>query len=372
MKPVRRWHIFCRVIDNYGDIGVCWRLARQLHREHGQKVTLWVDDLASFHAIWPAVDATAAEQYCEGVSLRLWSDPFPANVAVADVVIEAFACELPASYLEAMVPHQPTWINLEYLSAEEWVRDYHLRPSPVHGLRKTFFFPGFEAGTGGLLWDTDAPEPDRSPQARQQLLQRWGVIDSAPDALLISLFAYTNPALPGLLQALADGSRTAVVLVPAGPMLAGAEQWLGSALAVGEPRRRGGLTLAALPFMPQPDYDQLLVQADLNLVRGEDSFVRSQVLGVPFVWHIYPQDEDAHRNKLEAFLNLFLDGADEALDTAVRRAHEHWNGFDDAAPWPELLDQLPALTAHCRQWRTRIIGLGDLASNIVRFSAVQV
>ena len=26
------WDMFCRVIDNYGDIGVCWRLAADLAR----------------------------------------------------------------------------------------------------------------------------------------------------------------------------------------------------------------------------------------------------------------------------------------------------------------------------------------------------
>ena len=24
------WDLFCRVIDNHGDLGVCWRLARDL------------------------------------------------------------------------------------------------------------------------------------------------------------------------------------------------------------------------------------------------------------------------------------------------------------------------------------------------------
>ncbi|MBY0444112.1 MAG: elongation factor P maturation arginine rhamnosyltransferase EarP, partial [Burkholderiales bacterium] len=43
MNNTVRWDIFCRVIDNYGDIGVCWRLARQLSFEHGFAVRLMVD-----------------------------------------------------------------------------------------------------------------------------------------------------------------------------------------------------------------------------------------------------------------------------------------------------------------------------------------
>ena len=42
----RSWDVFCRVVDNYGDAAVCWRLARQLADEHGARVRLWIDLLA--------------------------------------------------------------------------------------------------------------------------------------------------------------------------------------------------------------------------------------------------------------------------------------------------------------------------------------
>ena len=48
-----RWDIFCRVIDNFGDIGVSWRLARQLVAEHNLDVRLWVDDLNTFCRLCP-------------------------------------------------------------------------------------------------------------------------------------------------------------------------------------------------------------------------------------------------------------------------------------------------------------------------------
>ena len=55
--PVRRtWDIFCSVVDNFGDIGVCWRLARRLSAGLGQQVRLWVDDLA-------------ADRWCRGAML---------------------------------------------------------------------------------------------------------------------------------------------------------------------------------------------------------------------------------------------------------------------------------------------------------------
>ena len=115
--------IFCTVVDNYGDAAVCWRLARQLATEHGWKIRLWIDD--------PAPLAQLAPDYGNGpVSVRLWPNPWPtAGLAddAADVVIEAFACELPPAYVEAMAARSrpPVWLNLEYLSAESWVAGCH-------------------------------------------------------------------------------------------------------------------------------------------------------------------------------------------------------------------------------------------------------
>src|SRR6218665_2729313 len=98
---MKSWDIFCRVIDNYGDIGVCWRLARQLAAEHNQKVRLWVDELEALVRIWPDAQLIS-QQTIAGVEICQWSVDFPSDITVANVVIEAFACDIPASYVEKM------------------------------------------------------------------------------------------------------------------------------------------------------------------------------------------------------------------------------------------------------------------------------
>ncbi len=114
----KRWQIWCRVVDNFGDIGVCWRLARQLHHNYNAAVTLWVDDLATFARLHSAVQH-APLQSVEGVTVCHWTEA-TVSAPEADVVIEAFACELPATVVAAMRQQQPPplWLNLEYLSAE--------------------------------------------------------------------------------------------------------------------------------------------------------------------------------------------------------------------------------------------------------------
>ena len=147
------WDLFCSVVDNYGDIGVTWRLSRQLAAEHGLPVRLWVDDLNAFQHIRPEIDPALSEQLLAGVTIRHWTTPM-AEATPGDVVIEALACNLPTEFIERMAARQPppVWLNLEYLSAEDWVNGVHGLPSPHPRLPliKHFFMPGYTAGTGGL------------------------------------------------------------------------------------------------------------------------------------------------------------------------------------------------------------------------------
>ncbi|BFM12991.1 elongation factor P maturation arginine rhamnosyltransferase EarP [Simiduia litorea] len=371
-----QWHIFCRVIDNFGDIGVCWRLARQLAKDHKIQITLWVDDLVSFHKLWPSVDHTLASQTCAGVAIKRWQYPF-AETPVGQVVIEAFGCELPTNYLNAMSRSKPIWINLEYLSAEEWVKDYHLNQSPVRGMRKTFFFPGFEADTGGLLWDQaliQLSKNSHNSDTKTQVVTELGVTNFTSTDLLVSLFSYENTALPELLEALSQHKIPVTLFVPEGRMAAGVAHWLGRPLVVGEQVRKGQLTLNGLKFMDQSQYDQLLAICDLNFVRGEESFVRTQMLAKPFVWHIYPQREETHIIKLEAFLTLYLADAPSEVKSAVLAVSRAWNQphLTSKSSWQAALEQLPAIALHAQHWRAKQMLNGDLASNIVHFCSNQV
>ncbi len=316
------WDIFCTVIDNHGDLGVCWRLARQLQGA-GQRVRLWVDDASALS--WMAPRAPQAL----GIELRPWADASQDSVLQdlppADVWLEAFGCHLPEAFVAhgvATRARQAAWINLEYLSAEDWVPRMHGLPSPVmsgpaRGWRKTFFYPGFTEGTGGLLRETGL-------LARQQSfdLAAWRA-QYAPQlaqaGLLLSLFCYEPPALPSLLQQLVGTSHH--LLVTPGRPLAAVQQALAG---MAEPPH-----WSALPYTSQDGFDEMLWACDLNFVRGEDSLVRALWSGQPFIWQIYPQDDQAHHAKLEAFLH-WLDAPQD-----LRSAHRIWNGLEDG-PWPPL------------------------------------
>lgn len=368
------WDIFCSVIDNYGDIGVTWRLARQLVAEHNARVRLWVDDLSAFGRLCPEADAHATQQFQQGVEVRLWPVPWQ-PVEAADVVIEAFACELPAAYIEAMRARQPKvlWLNLEYLSAEEWVEGCHGLPSlQSNGLQKFFFFPGFTAGSGGLLRERDLLARRQAfqadAQARASFLHSLGV-QALPGARLISLFAYENDALGGWLDALAADTRVTQLLVPEGRILGNLQAWLGCcALGAGDVHRRDHLQVQILPFVRQDQYDRLLWCCELNAVRGEDSFVRAQWAGRPLLWHIYRQAEDAHLDKLEAFLALYIEGLSPTASAALTGFWRAWN-TDEALgdSWRALLESWPELAEHAERWCLRQASQPDLAAALAHF-----
>lgn len=345
-----RCDIFCCVIDNYGDAGVTWRLARQLALEQGWQVRLWIDE--------PAPLALLAPDHASGpVTVCRWPADFPAVTAteIADVVIEAFACHLPPAYLAAMAQRArpPVWINLDYLSAEDWVDRFHglASPHPRLPLVKHFFFPGFDEHSGGLLREGDY---GRRRQAFDEAAFRaeFALPPRAANELTLSLFSYPGAPTAPLFRTLAEARQPSVLLCPG----SGEKAFT-----------KGNLHVYPLPFLPQLRYDELLWASDLNFVRGEDSFVRAQWAGKPFVWHIYPQAEETHRTKLDAFLQRYTDGADTTPIQALNDFWHAWNG-EGALDWNRFATALPELAKLARDWSDRLAQRPDLATRLVQFS----
>jgi uncharacterized repeat protein (TIGR03837 family) len=348
---------------------------------HGKHVSLWVDDLAVMQRLCPTLSMQHDAQQLEGVWIRRWIPPF-VPVSDDDVVIEAFGCELPDEVLARMANREraPAWINLEYLSAEDWVEGCHRLPSPHSRLplKRHFFFPGFTAETGGLLREPgllsrrDAFRATR--EARSTLLSRLSGGDLPSDVLSISLFAYDQPGLGALLRCWSGAERSVALLVPEGRVVPDIARYFGRVgLHPGEHLKEGSLSVHVLPFTDQDAYDRLLWACDLNFVRGEDSFVRAQWAAAPFVWHIYPQQEDIHLVKLDAFLERFLAGAPPALAVPVTAFWRAWNGIGDpVASWPAFCDALPEFTRHCQRWCDELAQQHDLVTALLEFSETGV
>jgi len=340
-SPTRQWDLFCRVVDNLGDVGVCWRLARDL-ASRGEQVRLVIDD--------PSALAWMAPAGAPGVQVLPWPGP----AVPGDVVIEAFGCDPPPDFVEAMARQAPApvWINLEYLSAEAYVERSHGLPSPQrNGLVKWFYFPGFTSRTGGLLREPRLMDERAAFDGRAWLAERG--IAAQPGERVVSLFCYDNPAVPALVAELAR-EPTLLLLTPGH-----AQRQVRTAPP--------GLRLVGLPWLTQPDFDRLLWASELNFVRGEDSLVRAVWAGAPFVWQAYPQHDGAHAAKVQALLAAMASAPDVA---ALWRA---WNGLG-AAPVGGAGPALPALPALAPwrdavcAWRQTLLGQADLGTALLDFT----
>lgn len=353
--------IFCRVIDNYGDIGVAWRLARQLATEYGATVRLIVDDLSSFQKLFPPIVPDLPEQSVEGVTVVFWSDTLNLSNA-SDLIIEAFGCELPASYLAKMAHRKtkPVWINLEYLSAESWVEDHHLLPSPhpILPLTKFFYFPGFTPRTGGLIRERD-------------LIAKRDTTALSPDAnkLHVLIFGYDWAPAEALLAAMAQTNKHIGCDVADGGLAQKLKYWCGIP-GKKTPEAAPDIEFHIIPFVAQDEFDRLLWRQDVLFVRGEDSFVRAQWAAKPFVWQIYPQADGVHLIKMDAFLDRYCAGMAAPVETAVRELWRSWNNpnTQEIGPvWAAFVDQLPVLNAHAKRWAQRLSEMPDLAAMLLSF-----
>lgn len=393
--PPFDWDIFCCVVDNFGDIGVTWRLARQLKQEGALpaqesevQVRLWVDDLASFARICPGLDPAQESQWVDGIHIQHWHETLPADTIPARVVIEAFACELPAPFVAKMAsqPSPPCWLNLEYLSAESWVEDCHGLASPQRlesqslgslSLNKYFFFPGFTARTGGLLCERGLiVERERWQQDEAGLNAYWASLGLPPKQeleLRVSLFTYESAALTSLVECWCQSATPVTLLLPLGRSLNDVLTGAGLADAIptaraGDLLHSGNLAIKLLPMTDQAGYDRLLWSCDLNLVRGEDSFVRAQWAARPFLWHIYPQEEQAHMVKLDGFLDHYLAKLPAATGQWLRGfSHALNQGENTREWWAQWPDHAAIWQQHGRHWSHKLLQDGDLVTRLVKF-----
>ena len=302
--------LFCRVIDNFGDIGVSWRLARQLQQEQGLQVVLWVDDVQALQSLLPAADVSARHACYEGITVLQWCDALVAelmqDVPVADVVIETFACDVPDAVRLWMVDKPILWLNLEYLTAETWVDDVHLLPSlQGNGVKKYFFCPGFSDKTGGVSYEQAllAQERPVNSEKQLQLRQQYG-LPSFADSVHVYVFGYADAMWPKWLRMWRHGAQKTVVWLAQGGLLADLQNHfpeLNDLQQVGDKVSLQQVTVCLVPFVAQSEFDHVLQAADVSVVRGEDSVLRALWQGRVFWWQIYRQEENAHHVKLQAF-----------------------------------------------------------------------
>jgi len=410
--------ILCRVVDNFGDIGVAYRLAKALSDlDPGLGLRLVVEGLEAFRALAPEIDPGRDVQELRGWTVLRW-DAAPEAVEAAyrgerpRFVVECFACGKP-DWFEALVfddalPGETVILNLEYLTAEPYARDFHLLQAATRSsrVRKFFFMPGFEEGTGGLVIDgrfrasrerflgarggsgSDRAGPataGATPASCGTSLARLrseaaaaagiGLEAGWAERFWVCVFGYERDYsrivvdLAAFSERLGDGStRGGGILVLAA---AGKSQacFMGAWEEAGRP-----FPALALPFLSQESWDELLLGSDFLIVRGEESLARAALSGRPFLWQSYPQAEKHQLVKVEAFLErlrpCFGPIDFEVLEKAYRAFNDRLADAPDLGGREEflpLLERLPELERGFERFSAEVAAMGDLAQRLLTF-----
>lgn len=376
--------LFCQVVDNFGDAGVSWRLARELAAQHGFEPTLIIDDAKTLARIEPRLARllsgdSRVRTMLDGVWIGVaseWSQP--SGGPLPSVIVSAFGCELPP-WLRARLaggPVRPLWIHLEYLSAEPWVESCHglVSLKPLDAAREHFLYPGFTETTAGLLREANLSQRRHAfarAGGRSAFLSRLGVA-AAPAARVISLFCYASAPVSEWLGVISKDSTQTVVVAAGGCADRPMQKLFGGLPAAGQSVRAGNLELVRLPMLSQDEYDHLLWSCDVNMVRGEDSWIRAHWAEAPFIWQAYPQSEAVHLRKLEAFLDrMRAVQSDSRLLVPAEVLMRVWNDQtktpDLELAWRHFQGALKTVAPAYAAWTRSLEKQSDLASRLARY-----
>ena len=292
--------IFCQVIDNYGDVGVAYRLAREFKRVYpNKKLRFVINQIEELNLI----------RKSEDIEIILYKDISKIENS-ADLIIESFGCEIPKEYMDKALKNAKLIINLEYFSAEKWVDDFHLQESFLGGnLKKYFFIPGLSEKSGGILLDNEFLERKKKVEANKEYyLEKFGIKEKYD--LIGSVFSYEKN-FDSLIEELKKLGKKIILLILSEKTQKNFIKYFDNG------NNYDKIKFVKLPFFTYDKYEELLALCDFNLVRGEDSFVRALLLGKPFLWHIYPQDENTHIKKLESFLEKYCSNNKELKQTFI-------------------------------------------------------
>lgn len=390
--------ILCKVVDNYGDIGVVYRLARAVSAvDPSARLRLVVDGLSSFAHVCREVDPASTVQRVRGWTVYRWDEPDLAAAAIRDAdysadpplaVIEAFACGRPA-WLEGLLfadsaGAEPLIVNLEYLSAEPYADELHRAMSLTRSprVRKRMFMPGFTAQTGGLSLDPPFVEslelrgdPEAFATARRGFLKAYagdleGAIQPSSEGTWVTLFSYPRD-YARIIESLAGAASASTLTVFAA---AGFSQ---ACVEAAWDRAGRPFALVSLPFLSQEAWDRLVALSDTSIVRGEDSLSRAALSGAPFLWHAYPQADRHHLVKVRALLDRMRPHFAPEAFGQVEAAFIAFNDRDADAPEVAGDEDISAFiaggSAYCgladgfTSFARSLRANGDLAAHLMTF-----
>lgn len=282
--------VLCKVVDNYGDIGVVYRLVKQIKRIRPEvNLNLVVDDLISFNKLCDSVLTERKFQIIENINVYDWNETsfcyeeFKKNDGeLLEIILECFQCGRPdwmeKILFEDKLERTVNIVMIDYLTAEPYAESFHCLGSLTRSakVQKVNFMPGFTPKTGGLIID-----------------EEWKELGERKADGPVLIFTYERDWLP-LVRAL-DSSDIKKVVVAQGRGFESVRNAYKSADIK-------NCIFEELPYMNQTEWDVMMKKCSVLFIRGEETMARACLSGIPFVWHAYPQSNEYQMVKVNALL----------------------------------------------------------------------
>lgn len=368
--------ILCKVVDNFGDIGVVYRLARALS-ESDEKlhIRLVISNLESFSAMAEQINPAKPYQIFRNWEIFDWNNRDICSKAFTDfppsVILECFQCGRP-DWLEEILFDKNNRkyfhiINIDYLTAEEYADDFHKLKSGTRSffVKKTNFMPGFTSKTGGLILDSSFMKSLSAGNEYRRMHKEFSVL----------IFSYERN-FDHVFQALAEFQSHTRLTIPdftvhiyaaAGKSLPFVKNsWI---------KAGNGLKFTELPFLPQEEWDSLMCRMNFNFIRGEDSLSRACLSGIPFIWQAYIQEDNYQLVKTDALLKRIEFFMTPEHSEILRRYWQNYNTPENDCGHEDLLQILKlslnkeggSLADAFRDFSASLFKNGNLAENLLSF-----
>ena len=275
----------CKVVDNFGDVGVVWRLCKNLISINKDiEINLVIDDLISFNKICKDVKIDSKYQMVCGINIYDWKDydfcykEFSTQDGYRlSVILECFQCGRPdwmeKILFEDKLERTSNIIMIDYLTAEKYAEDFHCLDSLTRSkkVKKINFMPGFTEKTGGLIIDDAWKE-----------MKDWN-----PDGKIL-VFTYERDWSPLAAALMKTGKKTQVA------QGRGKDSFVAAA---------NSIEYEIMPYLDQEEWDKQMQNSSVLIIRGEETMSRACLSGIPFVWHAYPQSDEYQLVKVNALLD---------------------------------------------------------------------
>ncbi len=343
--------ILCKVVDNFGDIGVVYRLAKTLCDSRPDlELTLVVSNLKTFSSIAGGINPDKKIQFINYKDSTWtvvdWDCPHEnlteellKSIKETSIILECFQCGRP-DFLEKILfdddfTKTVQILNIDYLTAEDYADDFHLLKSGTRktNIKKRFFMPGFTKNTGGLVISKCEKEIfNRKKEMFFSEKNSGHPAQKTKNNFEILFFSYERDCTPIVkaIDSFQKKMRAENPLFSVNVHVAAGEKC--------EPFKKAfrelspSFKIEELPLLTQDEWDKMLYSMDFLCIRGEDSLARACLSGIPFLWHAYVQDGEYQLVKVNALLERMKNHFSEEDFAAIKKIWITYNKKNLSSP----------------------------------------